>query len=1131
MKNTIIIICSITLFLGYGVFGQSNFSVIDSTKADEIYLTYSFNEYELKQISLPNGVSSKVVAKDMTEHLIKGMPDVPKFTESFIIPQEGEMNVEVLSSTYVDLQNINIIPSKGNPSRNINPEQISYEYDRIYEENAFFPRIITQLNEPYILRDYRGQALHVFPFQYNPITKVLRVYSSISLRLYKEKQVGGVNLFKGGSDKKIVSEFDHIYKRHFKNYENNFVNRTANTPPAPLIEEGKMLIICHDSWMGTMEPFVLWKNTIGRPCEIISVTAAGGTAENIKNYVTNYYNNNGLTYLLLVGDAAQVPVIKIPDPFGGSVDVDSDNAYAYINGNDHYQEFFVGRLSAETVAHVTTQIERTIVYEKGNTLSEGWLNKVMSIGSDQGPGDDNELDFEHLRNIQTDLIGFTYDTSPVYEFFDGSQGGFDGAQSPTPSHVSSALNLGAGIINYTGHGGSGGWGTSGFSNTNITNLNNVNKLPFITSVACQNGNFVNETCFAETWLRSVSSNGNPIGAIAINASTINQTWSPPMVAQDEFVDLITANSIVGFRRTFGGIIANGYFKMNDETSDFSMTDTWTCFGDPSLMIRTDNPSSMIVSHESSVLLNASSFSINCNFEGAFATISINGQIIGSAYVVGGIAVISIATLLNPLEPLTIAVVGFNKTTYLNTIPIVPVQDSYLVVNSFENTIDFGQTKSINATFKNVGLNNSINGSVIASVTDSNVTFINTTVGLGNLNSGSIYSTTSNDFIVSVANDLPDQYEFPIDFQMMDNSGNVWNQTKKIYVNAPQFEVLGLVIDDSSGNNNGIIDPGETATIEISVKNVGHASVTNTIGNIQTLSNDITITSGTTLPILMNSGATESFVFYVASLSTALDGTIVPISFNINAGIAGQYTKQKDFEITIGITYCDAISNISTDEYIEQVIFNTINNTSIPAGGYTNFTNISTEVIKGQSYPISIKNGQHWDGDQMGCWVDWNHNGSFDEQNEAFDILYDNNTHIGTGSITVPNSDLVNGNVRMRIRVLYNDVLAPCGITGYGETEDYTLTVVNSPLNNVSFFENNDIEIYPNPSKGLFTIHFANDLTYDSNLEIFNINGQLIYKNKSTNNIYNVALNVEDGMYFAKITSGNDVYLKKVIIMK
>ena len=53
-----------------------------------------------------------------------------------------------------------------------------------------------------------------------------------------------------------------------------------------------------------------------------------------------------------------------------------------------------------------------------------------------------------------------------------------------------------------------------------------------------NGNFKNTTCFAESWLRATN-NGVPTGAIAFLGSTINQSWNPPMCAQDEMNDILS----------------------------------------------------------------------------------------------------------------------------------------------------------------------------------------------------------------------------------------------------------------------------------------------------------------------------------------------------------------------------------------------------------------------------------------------------------------------------------------------------------------------------------------------------------------------------------------------------------------
>ena len=194
----------------------------------------------------------------------------------------------------------------------------------------------------------------------------------------------------------------------------------------PVGDYGKLLVICYGPFMESMKPYVNWKNAIGYPTKLIDVATIGSTASAIKNYITGYYNTNGLAFVLLVGDGPQIPTNQ-----GADVGGPSDNAYGYLVGNDHYADVFVGRFSAENVAQVQTQVSRTMTYEKTpQFITDDWYKTVLGIGSDQGPGDDNELDYEHVRNQQTQLLAYTYSVNP--ELFDGSQGGNDAAGNPTP---------------------------------------------------------------------------------------------------------------------------------------------------------------------------------------------------------------------------------------------------------------------------------------------------------------------------------------------------------------------------------------------------------------------------------------------------------------------------------------------------------------------------------------------------------------------------------------------------------------------------------------------------------------------------------------------------------------------------
>ncbi|NPA68692.1 MAG: hypothetical protein GXO50_08795, partial [Chlorobi bacterium] len=793
-----------TILLFFAIFteyAQNNKTEIISSKNNEIILKITFNSFKTEKVKTPEGDAIIITAENTNPVMIKGAPDLPEITESIIISDTKKMKLEIISETFKDLDGTyKIAPSKGNFGRNINPSNIPYKYGEIYKKNSFFPEKTAKLGKPYIIRDYRGQTLNIFPVKYNPVSKKLRIYSEITVKISETEQTGKNILNKKNKKSIIPEEFDKIYSQHFINYK-------TNTKYTPLTEEGKMLIICNDAWTSAMEPFVKWKNKIGRPAEMVTVTDAGGTADAIKTYVENYYNTNGLTYLLLVGDAEQVPTNN-----GSGLGGDSDNAYGYISGDDHYQEIFVGRFSAESEDDVLTQVQRTITYEDGSTLDSDWLNKTTGIASDQGPGDDNEYDYEHVRNMQTDLIGFTY-VEPTIELFDGSQGGNDANDNPSASDVAASMNSGTGIITYTGHGDDTYWVTSGFGVNDVNNLTNENKLPFIFDVACVNGNFVGQTCFGESLLRA-QNNGNPTGAIAICASTINQSWAPPMIAQDEMVDLLANASANGIKRTFAGLVVNGMFQMLDESSDNNMADTWTTFGDPSLMVRTDNPEAMAVSHDAVLIMGVSDFTVNCNFDGALACISRDGEIIGTEHVSGGSAIVPVSGV-TPGDVLDVVVTGFNKITYQGQVTVTAPSGPYIVLDSYDlsgdHSINFGQTNNINITLKNVGADDATNITASLSTSDAAVTAMNnnTNISFGNIAADNTASV-SGQFEITVSDNIEDQYVIPFTLTITDGT-DTWESNFNVTVNAPEI-TIGNVFVSNDDNSDGRLDPGETGDI-------------------------------------------------------------------------------------------------------------------------------------------------------------------------------------------------------------------------------------------------------------------------------------------------------------------------------
>ena len=695
---------------------QSNIELISSTENESV-IKVTVSNCNFNDVNTNFGQAQTISIENGTPILKQGAPDLPKLTTSLIIPDA--VGMEVISSvvSYTDYNNVEVAPSKGNLYRNINLSDVAYQKGIEYTQNNFFPALTAELRTPYIVRDYRGVTVVINPIQYNPVSKTVRLNTELVITVRTNGNVAIVNpLTNNRNLEKVQSEFQKIYDSHFLNYQAYTGRYNA------LGEEGNMLIIAKSNYMNAMLPFIEWKKQRGIQVEMVDIATIGNSSAAIKSYVANYYNTNGLTFLLLVGDAQHIA--PFPSSYG-----DCDNCYGYISGSDSYPELFVGRLSAENETEVSTQVNRTIKYEKYPQLGATWYERGLGIASDEGPGDDNEMDFQHMRNIRTKLTNYGY--SNVAEFYDGSQGQQDAAGNPNASMVVAEIQAGVSIMNYTGHGSTTGCASSGLSVNDVNALTNTDAFPFFFSVACVNGNFVGGTCFAESWLRATDNvTGEPTGAIGTYMATINQSWNPPMCGQDEMNDILTEAYVTNKKRTFAGIGMNGCMQMNDEygAAGDEMTDTWTCFGDPSFMVRTKVPHLMNVSHVQTEVIGLTQLSIFCDEEGALITLLLNGDIIGTGTVVGGVAVIDFDPVLNP-ENIEVAATAFNTVPYFGMVEItalMSVQDKNLIgFKAFPNPAE----AQLNLNFALQ------NNSVV------NVEFVNLagqqvmTQSLGNLNAG------------------------------------------------------------------------------------------------------------------------------------------------------------------------------------------------------------------------------------------------------------------------------------------------------------------------------------------------------------------------------------------------------------
>ncbi len=148
------------------------------------------------------------------------------------------------------------------------------------------------------------------------------------------------------------------------------------------------------------------------------------------------------------------------------------------------------------------------------------------------------------------------------------------------------------------------------------------------------------------------------------------------------------------------------------------------------------------------------------------------------------------------------------------------------------------------------------------------------------------------------------------------------------------------------------------------------------------------------------------------------------------------------------TYCDSHgSTIAAGGYISEVVVGSFTNAS---GGdtYTDFTNLTVNLVEGQTYNISldaVNTSSIWDG-KWRVYIDYNRDGDFEDYGEiAFEGLIENqNNQAITGTITVPTGAVKGQKLGMRVSVKYDggdtNFREPCMTYGWGEVEDYAVVI-------------------------------------------------------------------------------------------
>jgi len=993
----------------------------------------SESEMTFQKITLLEGATTKQV----------GLPELPMLNELIGIPDNLAITLSVTDVETTKLTGYNIYPFQ-TPTTD-NPGGYDHEF---VMDKAFYSRVVDYpaenvfMDQPNIWRDVKVSGLHVTPFTYNPATQELEVITHMTIQI---EFAGSDNNLVLNRSKEITPKFYNMYQNAVSNFGD--LGYTETLRDANTI---KYLVITNTEALDAIQPLVDYKNQMGHKVEVRTLETGFDSPQHFKDYISELYDL-GLEYVLMVGDAypnggsgggPNIVPMYYWSP-GGDASY-SDSWYTCLDGpDDHYADLAIGRIvyNNNAITELELQIEKTMTHYLTPDVSDNWAeNTILIAHKEQYPGKYTAC-CEEIR---------TFPYSVQTPNFEKAYGGEGYTNADVIDYVN---NTGVGIFNYRGHGSQTqiwDWTNSGpshFTASEVAQLTNDDQLFVFFDVCCDNMDIVgyNGECLCESFMK------HPSGSVAVNGAIIPSYTIPNHDYDKEMYKAVFEEDItnIGYVTNFANItVLNVHGSIG-----MSNVRTYLWLGDASIEPWTMQPMNLAVSHDEQIFLGMSEFSANVSgpngaVENAMVCVSNeDGSVYAVAYTdAAGLASITFDEPVQTPGNATVTVTRHNFMPYQALIPVIPQEGPYVVKESYiindasggngNGMMDYGESILFTLSVKNVGIETAEDVVVTLTTSDEYVTITDGEENYGDVEPDEIVSVADG-FAFDVAEDLPDGHAVLFEVAASDGT-DIWMSNVVITGHAPNLQVGNYTIDDSGGNNNGFLDPGETVEMTVNVENAGSADAYEVIASLT--STDPMLTVLTSDPQTV--GDLEPAQQGQAVFSVYADPTIVPgytgelsILFTADMGVS-----QEDVILIPFADYCDA-STTTEDEWIAQVICGDIDNSSGWQGAVANYTDQTTTIDPGVGEDITIENGNAWASDIVIAWVDWNLDKELGNNgNETFQL-----TNVGgqgqtfTGTITPP-ANQPGGQYRMRVRMTYSSAPVPCGNSSYGEVEDYTIIV-------------------------------------------------------------------------------------------
>ena len=575
---------------------------------------------------LPAGVLIETLAREDTEFArlavadwghadAIGRPELPVFRTSVIVPAGASVAAAYTVDEFVTLGAGHVvypaqapIAESSVPGHLDVPAALSFDED-YYLGGTLDSTPILSVSEPAIVRGTQVVTVEVSPFRYDPPSGLLTVATDVTFSLeFVESPPAAESAATSAQPAESLSE------------------------SAAAAAEADYLIITADRFYDEVLPLAEWKYRKGFRTHVARVSEVGNTTDKVADFIRDAYHTGVPTsYVLLVGDFDDVPS-NYPGYYV------SDHLYTTVDGEDNFSDLTLGRLPVSTEAEAATAIEKILRYDRTPDMGD-WYDDVLIAGyfEDHEPnGADGVADrwfmetSMHVHDYVRDVRGMTTHTalaaqtdggppyyyrnaayahrisvsgSPPYEVPQEVVDLWTSDQQAT-ANISAAVNAGVSFIQHRNHGGATGWGHPSFHNPEVRALANGVKTPVVFSTNCSTGafDFGYDDSFAEAWLKH--ENGGAVGVLGATRTSYSGyndllTHGIYTAFWPDYDPTHTGNPYPHSLRPAEAMNFGKYYmylyKGAGTTTEIELNE-FHWFGDPEMMLRTQTPAVLDVSH-------------------------------------------------------------------------------------------------------------------------------------------------------------------------------------------------------------------------------------------------------------------------------------------------------------------------------------------------------------------------------------------------------------------------------------------------------------------------------------------------------------------------------------------------------